>query len=97
MPYDYKEKQRKMRILLREQWKLDPLEGPIRLDIDCYGEGRVDADNMIGALMDAANGILWTDDRVSIIPEITVKWTKAKKANSAWLIKITELSDVSEL
>lgn len=97
MPYDYKEKQRKMRILLREQWKLEPLKGPIRLDIDCYGEGRVDADNMIGALMDAANGILWTDDRVNIIPEITVKWTKAKKANSVWLIKITELSNVSEL
>lgn len=93
MPQQYKEKQRKMRILIREQWDRAPLEGPIRLEIDCYGEGRVDSDNMIGALMDAANGILWTDDRVSIIPQIQVTWTKAKKENSTWLITIIELPE----
>lgn len=93
MPPEYKEKQRKMRILIREQWQQGPLEGPLRLEIDCWGEGRVDADNMIGALMDAANGILWIDDRVSIIPEIKVTWHKAKKADSKWLITITELSN----
>jgi Holliday junction resolvase RusA-like endonuclease len=91
MPSAYKEKQRKMRLLLREQWKRDPLEGPIRLCVKCYGEARVDADNLIGALMDAAQGILWFDDRVSIIPEITVTWHKAKKAESIWLLTITEL------
>jgi len=93
MPPAYKEKQRKMRILIREQWDRPPLEGPMRLEIECWGEGRVDADNMIGALMDAANGILWTDDRVSIIPEIRVVWHKAKKNQSKWLIKITELTN----
>lgn len=93
MPPAYKEKQRKMRLLIREQWKRDPLDGPIRLDVECQGEGRVDADNLIGALMDAAQGILWFDDRVSIIPEITVSWRKAKKAESLWVLTITELSD----
>lgn len=93
MPPAYKEKQRKMRLLIRQQWKLDPLEGPIKLELECYGEGRVDADNMIGALMDAAQGILWFDDRVSIIPEIHVKWHKAKKDESVWILNITELSN----
>lgn len=91
MPPAYKEKQRKMRLLIRDQWKLDPLAGPLRLDIECWGEGRVDADNMIGALMDAANGILWLDDRVSIIPQISVVWHKAKKADSLWKITIIKL------
>jgi len=93
MPPAYKEKQRRMRVLIRDQWKQDPLEGPLRLEIECWGEGRVDADNMIGALMDAANGILWYDDRVSIIPEISVRWHKAKKQESKWVVRITELID----
>lgn len=93
MPHAYKEKQRKMRLLIRQQWKQDPLEGPIKLDVECYGEGRVDADNLIGALMDAAQGILWFDDRVTIIPEINLTWHKAKKNDSIWLLTITELSN----
>lgn len=94
MPPAYKEKQRRMRVLIRDQWTRDPLEGPLSLSIECWGEGRVDADNMIGALMDAANGILWFDDRVSVIPHIEVRWNKAKKADSVWLVTIKELSDV---
>jgi hypothetical protein len=43
--------------------------------------------------MDAAQGILWFDDRVSIIPEITVTWHKAKKDASLWVLTITELSN----
>lgn len=93
MPKAYRDKQRRMRLLIKDQWKRDPLEGPLRLSIECWGEGRVDADNMIGALMDAANGILWFDDRVSIIPQISVTWHKAPKAESRWQITITELSN----
>ena len=88
MPKEYKQKQAEMVRQIKEQWDGPPLEGPIRLEIDLRGEGRGDADNMIGALMDAANKILWVDDRVSIIPEIQVRWEKAAKANSRWLIRI---------
>ncbi len=92
MPKEYKSKQREMVRQLSQQWPHEPLEGPIRLEIDIEGEGRADADNIIGALMDAANKILWVDDRVSIIPEIQVKWKKAPKKDSVWRIKIQKLS-----
>jgi Holliday junction resolvase RusA-like endonuclease len=91
MPKAYKEKQREMYRQLQEQWDREPLEGPIRLEIEIEGEGRADADNIIGALMDSANKLLWHDDRVSIIPEIEVKWTKAPKKDSRWIIRIYDL------
>jgi len=92
MPKEYKSKQKEMVRQLSAQWPHEPLEGPIRLEIDIEGEGRADADNIIGALMDSANRILWVDDRVSIIPEIQVRWTKAAKKDSVWRIKIKKLS-----
>lgn len=91
MDSSYKEKQRKMRILLRQQWPHEPLEGPLKLEIDCCGEGRGDVDNIAGALMDAANGILWFDDRCSVIPELVIRWSKSKRDQSKWIITITEL------
>lgn len=91
MPKEYKQKQAEMVRQIKEQWEGPPLEGPLRLEIDLRGEGRGDADNMIGALMDAANKLLWVDDRVSIIPEIQVRWEKAPKAESRWLIRLYPL------
>jgi Holliday junction resolvase RusA-like endonuclease len=92
MPKEYKQKQAEMKRQLLEAWDdREPLAGPIALDLELYGEGRADADNIIGALMDSANGILWTDDRVSIIPQISVKWEKGTKANSLWILKISTL------
>jgi Holliday junction resolvase RusA-like endonuclease len=93
MPKEYKQKQAEMKRQLLEAWEdREPLSGPIALDLELYGEGRADADNIIGALMDSANGILWTDDRVSIIPQISVNWEKAAKADSLWILKISTLS-----
>ena len=89
MPAAYNSKRKEMVRQLKEQWgQHPPLEGPLRLELRIKGEGRADADNIIGALMDAANGLLWVDDRVSIIPEIEVQWEKAPKAESQWLISI---------
>ena len=88
MPKAYREKRKEMVRQLKEQWGFPPLEGPLRLELLIKGEGRADADNIIGALMDAANGLLWADDRVSIIPQIEVQWEKAPKAESQWLISI---------
>lgn len=88
MPAEYKKKQKEMLRQVQEQWPWPPLEGPIRVEIEVYGEGRADGDNIIGALFDSVNKVLWVDDRVSIIPQLEVKWTKAKKAESKWVIKI---------
>lgn len=78
---------------IKSQYQGPPLEGPLRLEINVCGEGRADADNIVGALLDCANGVLWVDDRVSVIPEIEIRWGKAKKADSNWHIEIYQLED----
>lgn len=88
MPKAYQDKRKEMVRQIKEQWHGAPLEGPIRLELRIKGEGRADGDNIIGALMDAANGLLWVDDRVSIIPQMSVSWEKAPKAESQWVISI---------
>lgn len=88
MPADYKKKQKEMLRQIKEQYLGDVLEGPLRVEIEIYGEGRADGDNIIGALFDSVSGVVWKDDRVSIIPQLEVVWTKAPKAESLWIIKV---------
>lgn len=92
MPKDYRDKRKEMLRQIKEQYQGEPLEGPIRLELDVYGEGRADADNIIGAFMDTANKVLWVDDRVSIIPEIQVRWKKAARGASRWEVRIYPLN-----
>ena len=92
MPPAYKLAQAEMRKQIRQQWSLGPLEGPISLTIRVKGEGRGDTDNIAGAFMDAAQGILWLDDRVSVIPKLCIEWQKATKADSEWLIYISHIN-----
>lgn len=91
MPKAYKDKQKEMLRQVKEQWQKPPLEGPIRVELEAYGEGRADTDNIAGALFDSLNKVLWVDDRVAIIPELEVKWKKAAKADSKWLVKLYSL------
>ena len=93
MPQPYKLAQAEMRRQLLSQWKQGPLEGPIFLELLVQGEGRGDSDNIAGAFMDAAHGILWIDDRVTIIPELKITWKKAPKNESLWVIHITNLEN----
>ena len=91
MPQPYKLAQAEMRRQLLNQWSHGPLEGPISLELAVKGEGRGDSDNIAGAFMDAAHGILWIDDRVTIIPELKITWKKAPKSESVWVVYITHL------
>lgn len=91
MPKEYQAKQKEMLRQIQDQYKANPLTGPIRLEVDVFGEGRADADNIIGAFMDTANKILWVDDRVAVIPELQVRWKKAPKTDSRWVIRIYPL------
>jgi Holliday junction resolvase RusA-like endonuclease len=88
MPPAYKTAQAVMRKQIKEQWHEGPLEGPISLSIKVKGEGRGDTDNIAGAFMDVAQGIIFTDDRVSVIPSLSIVWEKATKAKSEWIIEI---------
>lgn len=92
MPAPYKAAQAVMRKQIKQQWKQGPLEGPLSLCMYVSGEGRGDLDNIAGAFMDAAQGILFVDDRVSVIPELYISWTKATKLKSEWIIHIYHLT-----
>lgn len=97
MAQSYRDAQAEMRRQLMAQWPHDTLEGPLALYVQVHGEGRGDADNIAGFIMDAAAphrdtpGILWEDDRVSIIPILIIEWHKAPKAESRWVIQIARL------
>lgn len=98
MPEAYRLAQAEMQEQIRKQWGRKPaLEGPVALYLKIYGEGRGDGDNIVGALLDAAGpskgvpGILWEDDRVSVIPLLIVDWEKAPKTDSRWLLHILQL------
>ena len=93
MPKAYKDNQKEMLRQIKEQYQGAPLDGPVRVVLELRGEGRGDIDNMVGAFFDTANKILWTDDRVSIIPELSVSWSKAKKEASSWTIHVYDLSE----
>jgi len=88
MPKAYRDNQTQLLAKIKEQYDGPPLEGPLRVEIELRGEGRGDIDNIVGALFDTVNKVLWTDDRVSIIPQLEVSWQKAKKIDSCWKIKI---------
>lgn len=88
MPPAYKAAQAEMRKQLKAQWKEGPLEGPVAISLVIYGEGRGDADNIAGAFLDAAQGIVLSDDRVSVVPKLSVEWHKASRAESKWVISI---------
>ena len=98
MAESYRLAQAEMQRQIRSQWAMEPLVGPIGLYIKICGEGRGDADNIAGFLMDAAGpsknrpGILWQDDRVSVIPLVIVDWEKASKTDSSWLVHIADLA-----
>ena len=56
------------------------------------GEGRGDTDNIAGAFMDAGQGILWLDDRVTVIPKLAIEWEKAPKVDSEWVVLIHHIA-----
>lgn len=97
MAQSYRDAQAEMQKQLRVQWTGGPLAVPVALYLDLYGEARQDIDNVIGFLLDAAGpsknhpALLWEDDRVSVIPVVAARWTKAKKAESKWIIHIAVL------
>ena len=96
MPKAYKDNQRELLAKVREQYDGPPLKGPLRVEMELHGEGRADIDNVVGAFFDTVNKVLWEDDRISIIPELSVKWIKTKKDQSAWYVRIIEIGEEQE-
>ncbi len=87
MPAAYMTWKKKVRQILRFYWEetgLETLEH-FEFHVVAHGPGRADADNLIGALLDAGlpdkksewRGC-WTDDRVTVCPVISFRWVRSK-------------------
>ena len=73
------------RAILGEWWTVPPLKkGQILcLHVLFRGPGTSDLDNLTGALLDAGNGIVWSDDRVTVISRIDAQWQQASRLNQS--------------
>ena len=96
MPKAYRDNQEELLRKIKEQYQGAPLKGPLRVELELHGEGRADIDNVVGAFFDTANKVLWEDDRISIIPELSVTWTKCKKDQSCWYVRIIPIGEEQE-
>ena len=96
MPVAYRKNQKELLEKMKEQYDGGPLKGPLRVEMELYGEGRADIDNVTGAFFDTANKVLWEDDRISIIPELSVRWTKCKKEESCWVVRVIPIGEEQE-
>ncbi len=67
---------------LEEWWTEPPLKKVNVLVAHFYGPARGDLDNRVGSVLDAAKGVLFTDDSVSVIPAMVLRHhkTSAKEA-----------------
>lgn len=78
------------RAILGEWWTRPPLgKGEvIAVHFTFRGPGFSDLDNLVGAVMDAGLGILWTDDRVTVLKRIEAEWQKAPTSNQSIYLKV---------
>ena len=96
MPKAYRDNQVALLGKIKEQYSGPPLKGPLRVEMTLHGEGRADIDNVVGAFFDTANKVLWEDDRISIIPELSVSWQKCKKEQSCWYVTVIPIGEEQE-
>lgn len=78
------------RSILAEWWTIPPLgKGQvIALQLTFRGPGTSDLDNLAGAVLDAGRGIVWSDDRVTVLRRIEADWEKAAKNNQSILLTV---------
>jgi len=88
MPTAYKKWQQDVRALLAEWWAQPPLEDVICLSMVFYGPGRGDTDNLAGAVMDAGTGVVWSNDRVTVIKRLEAEWVKSPIKDQSILLTV---------
>lgn len=87
MPKDYMAWKAAVAALVAQHWNMPPLPGVFHLHVHFVCVGTWDGDNLIGAVMDACRGVLWSDDRVTVIPRGSWSWEPCKQGKG--FIRIT--------
>ena len=77
MNKEYQQWKGDVRSYLSEWWTDKPLDRVQVVVVHFYGPARGDLDNRVGSLLDAAKGVLFTDDSVSVIPALVLRHNKA--------------------
>ncbi len=74
MPAGYQDWKQETAFQMRQQHRQEPMQGHVAVAIDIVArrKPRGDIDNLAGAILDAGNGVLWTDDRQ--IVALAVVW-----------------------
>lgn len=88
MPAPYKKWKKEVQAQMSEWWTDPPLEVVNVVWMKFAGPARSDLDNLMGAILDAGNKILWRDDRVSIIRRLHGQWEKAPTNEQSIHIKM---------
>jgi Holliday junction resolvase RusA-like endonuclease len=78
------------RAILAEWWTIPPLQKGqvIALHLTFYGPGTSDLDNLQGAVLDAGKGVVWSDDRVTVLRRIEAQWEPAPRSQQQIAIKV---------
>lgn len=86
----YRDWAENVRSILREWWTAPPLQKGqvVALQLTFCGPGTSDLDNLAGAVMDAGNGIVWIDDRVTVLQRIEAEWQQQPKSNQSIYLKV---------
>lgn len=88
MPKAYMDWRANVRAILAEWWTIPPLPQVNCLCLVFRGPARGDLDNLAGAVLDAGNGLIWSDDRVGVMPVMALRWTKSKPADQSIYLKV---------
>lgn len=62
--------------------------------VEAHGLARNDADNLLGAILDAGIGLLWVNDNVRICRRVSCEWFRAPSNQQKWVIHIEPLEYV---
>ncbi len=88
MPKAYKDWKANVRAQMAEWWTDEPLELVNVLCLRFHGPCRADLDNLMGAVLDCGNKLIWKDDRVSVIGKIVAQHHRAKAEESSIELRI---------
>jgi len=88
MPEAYVNWKANLRGLMGEWWTSPPLAHINVIVFTFHGPARGDLDNLTGAVLDSGNGLIWVDDKVTVIRSMAVRWKKAKPADSSIYMKL---------
>ena len=82
------EMEKEVRAQMAEWWVDEPLELVYLVRMTFKGPQRQDLDNLLGAVLDAGNDLIWKDDRVSVISRLVGEHQKAKTTEQQIVLKL---------